>query len=280
VLAAVLALGCSVAYGVSNYLAPLQGRRHSLATVLVVSQLAALLATIALLAAMPAAPPSAGALGFAVLAGLGNLVGLAAFYRAAQLGPISVVAPIGATAAVVPVAVGLIGGEAPGALRLTGIVAAVTGAALAARRSVAAPAPAGERPGLCAAWAAGAAVAFGSFLTALPPAAEEGLPWALFVARVVLVCALLAGVAVLGGVVTARRSDLAPLATPGLLLVLGTVLYALAAERGLLSVVGVLGSLFPVVTVGLAVVLLGERMSRVQATGVTLALIGVVLLAT
>ena len=53
-------------------------------------------------------------------------------------------------------------------------------------------------------------------------------------------------------------------------------LYALATQEGLLSVVSVLGSLYPAVTVVLARVVLAERIARVQQVGVVLALAGVV----
>ena len=66
---------------------------------------------------------------------------------------------------------------------------------------------------------------------------------------------------------------------PGLLLVLGTALYAAAAGEGQLSLVSVLGSLFPVVTVGLGVAVVGERLTRTQAVGVASALAGIVLIA-
>jgi drug/metabolite transporter (DMT)-like permease len=69
------------------------------------------------------------------------------------------------------------------------------------------------------------------------------------------------------------------LAIPGLLLVAGTVLYTVAADHGRLSIVSVLGSLFPVFTVALAAFLLGERLSRAQAAGVAAALGGIVLIA-
>ena len=69
------------------------------------------------------------------------------------------------------------------------------------------------------------------------------------------------------------------LSIPGLLLVTGTLLYTLAADHGQLSIVSVLGSLFPVFTVGLAAIVLAERLSRAQAIGVTAALSGIVLIA-
>ena len=53
-------------------------------------------------------------------------------------------------------------------------------------------------------------------------------------------------------------------------------LYALATQEGLLSVVSVLGSLYPAVTVVLARIVLAERIARVQQVGVVLALAGVV----
>jgi drug/metabolite transporter (DMT)-like permease len=57
------------------------------------------------------------------------------------------------------------------------------------------------------------------------------------------------------------------------------VLFAAANTRGELEVVSVLGSLYPAVTTLLAVVLLHERLGRLQLAGVALALTGVVLLA-
>ncbi len=56
-------------------------------------------------------------------------------------------------------------------------------------------------------------------------------------------------------------------------------MYLLASERGQLSVVAVCGSLFPLVTVGLAMTVLGERVSRVQGAGVVAAVAGVCLIA-
>jgi drug/metabolite transporter (DMT)-like permease len=53
-------------------------------------------------------------------------------------------------------------------------------------------------------------------------------------------------------------------------------LFAIATTEGLLSVVAVLGSLYPAVTVVLARFVLAERVSRLQEVGVGLTLAGVV----
>ena len=55
--------------------------------------------------------------------------------------------------------------------------------------------------------------------------------------------------------------------------------FSLASTRGLISVVSVLSSLYPVVAVALAMIVLHERISRLQAVGVTAAICGAAALA-
>jgi drug/metabolite transporter (DMT)-like permease len=96
------------------------------------------------------------------------------------------------------------------------------------------------------------------------------------VAGVVL---LLAVVAVQGGIAVARPGRLWLLAVMGVLDVSATGFYAVATRHGLLSVVSVAASLYPLATVLLARVVLGERVRRVQELGIAAALAGVVLMA-
>lgn len=279
-LAVSLALGCSVCYGVSNFLGPQLAKSQTIVAVLVLSQVAALLACVVYVLVAADSPLPAGDAAVAGLAGVGNALGLIGFYRAAELGPLAIVAPIGATGAAVPVLFGLATGDALKPWQAAGIVLAMAGAALAARQG-----PAEEAldrrypdPRASALWATGSALAFGVFLTALPSASDNGQAWALLDARFALVALLLAWAGRrLTEVPLGRPSFL--LSVPGLLLVLGTGLYAAAAGEGQLSLVSVLGSLFPVVTVGLGVAVLGERLTRVQAVGVASALAGIVLIA-
>jgi drug/metabolite transporter (DMT)-like permease len=280
-LAVALALGSSACYGVSNFVGPQLARRHALVTVIVLSQLAALAACAIYVAedGGPALPTSSMLL--ALLAGVGNAGGLIGFYKAAELGPLSVAAPVGATGAVLPVVWGLATGDTLKWTQAVGLVLTMGGAALAARRTVEGEGVAAvdhPDPRASVLYAAASAVFFGIFLTALPKATEDGRAWALLDARVALV--------VLVGIWAGRRlaairvgRNLPLLAVPGLLLVLGTLLYTEAADHGQLSLVSVLGSLFPVFTAGLGVALLGERLSRTQAAGVGAALAGIVLIA-
>ena len=273
-LAIVLALGTSVAYGTSNLLGPLLNRRHALASVLLVGQFAALVAAALLVVVSGDAAPPLSAFAVAAIAGAGNITGLAALLKAAQYGSVSIVSAIGALGTGMPVVVGVATGDALTAIQVAGIVCAIGGAVLAAQRGAGAHLdPAGVL------WSVIAAVGFGVFLVALPEAADDGTVWALLNARIAVCVFLVAGIVVLRASVSAPGRDLPLMTVPGLLLLAGTLLYAEATSRGLLSVSAVLASLATVVTAALAFFVWHERLSRVQLAGIAVATLGVVLLA-
>ena len=78
--------------------------------------------------------------------------------------------------------------------------------------------------------------------------------------------------------VRVTRVDLPPLVAVGVLDVAADVFFAVATTIGLLSIVSILSSLYPVATVVLARIVLNERMARPQQAGIGLALAGVVLI--
>lgn len=274
----VLALGTSACYGLANFLGPLFTRRFPLAGVLLVGQAAAMVVAVVAVAAAGEPAPGAAAVGLAALAGVGNAIGLAGFLRATELGPVSIVAPIGNTGVIVPVVYGLATGEALHALEALGIVVAIGGAVLAARvpeRNQ----EAHHDVRACLPFAIAGAAGFGVLLTALPPASEHGRFWALLDARVALVAFLL--VLFLGRRDPARvpAGALPRLTLPGLFLIAGTLLYVLATEHGAVSVASVCASLNPVVTVTLSLAVLGERVTGTQLVGIAAAIAGVALIA-
>ncbi len=130
-----LALGASLCYGVSNFLGPQLVRQHELVTVLVISQVAALAACALYLALDGGRALPSSDMWLALLAGVGNAGGLIGFYKAAELGPLSVVAPIGASGVVIPVVWGLASGDSLKAAQVVGLVLAMGGAVLVARRT-------------------------------------------------------------------------------------------------------------------------------------------------
>ena len=275
-LAAALALAASLTWGLADFFGGVQSRRHALVAVVAVSQTAGLLGLLVLSAVAAGPAPGWEAIWPAVLGGLSGAVAIGAFYRALAVGTMSVVAPIVATSVAVPVLFGLATGERPAAIAAIGMALAVAGIVLAAREPAkpGADAPRGGAVGL----AVLAAVMLGGLLVGLDASAERGdALWAVLVARAAS-CVLCLAVA------AAVRPKLDRDAVPaliglGLLDTSANALFAAASTEGLLAVVAVLSSLYPVVTVVLAGVLLHERLAAAQQAGVAGALVGVVLIA-
>jgi drug/metabolite transporter (DMT)-like permease len=278
VLGLVLALGSSLCWGVSDFLGGLQARRLPLLRVMLVTQAVGLVGLGALLAVRGVPAPALHRLAPAFGAGVAGLIALTSFYRGLAIGTMSIVAPISATGVAVPVLVGIAGGERPAALQIVGIIAAGVGVVLASREAgpgVVATPQARASLGL----ALVAALGFGLFFVGLRSGARADAWWAAFTAR--SASTLLLCVAALGAP-SARRGgirELPPLVLIGVLDVGANLLFALASRHGLLSVVSVLASLYPLATVLLARAILGERVRRVQEVGIVAALVGVLLIA-
>ncbi len=279
-LAAVLALASSVAWGIGDFMGGLQSRRHALLAVLVVSQLVAFALVLLGVLAGAGLEHDARATAWAAAGATLGLIALVAFYRALSIGTMSVVAPISATGVAIPVLSGLVSGERPGALQFAGIVLAVGGVVLAAREPPGKDAEARRSGRAAIGLAIVAAIGFGSFFASVDRAEETAdVAWVLLVQRSVDVGLLLAACAVVRPHIPRAPAALAPIAAVGVFDLLANVLFIVATGRGLLSVVGVLGSLYPAVTVVLARVVLGERLSPSQGAGVLVTLVGVVALA-
>ena len=272
-----LALGASFVYGLSDFLGGLKSRSLPQLSVLLISQGGALVVLVAVAAASGAGPPDGRYVLYAVLAGLAEAVGIAALYRGLAVGVMSVVAPIAATAAVIPVVVGAARGETPTALQNGGIALALVGVFLASRTEPASHT--GRRLAEGAGLGILAAVFIGLFLTVFDRAAEPDPYWATLIGRTG--SAVLIAVAALASRTSLRLPPptLAFVAAVGLLDVVGNTLFAVASTKGLVGVVAVLSSLYPVVTVALARAFHRERLRRVQALGVAAAFAGVGLIA-
>jgi drug/metabolite transporter (DMT)-like permease len=273
VLAIGLALASSLVYGVSDFLGGSKSRTVPLLFVLLVSQASALVLLIAIVLAHGDGPPGASFLLYAVIAGVGEAVGVAALYRGLAVGVMSIVAPVAATAPLVPVVAAIVLGELPEPIQGAGIVLGVAGLAIISLD------PSGDQSGnvrRSLLFGLLTALGFGSFLVALDGASEGGVPWALLVARLTTVAIFATAFLVTRPPLAVRRADLPVLALIGVLVVGADSMYAVASTKGLLSVVAVLSSLYPVVTIGLARCYLRERLHPHQHIGVAAALGGAV----
>ena len=269
-----LSLLASLTWGTADFLGGTAARRLPVTAVVAVSQTFALVGVLVVALATGAYDADTGYIGWALVAAVCGVVGLSAFYSALATGTMGVVAPIAATGVVVPVVVGLAEGDRPSALQAAGVVVAVVGVVLASGPEL--RGGTGRRPLLLAALAA---VGFGAVIVCVAKGAHYDTTMTLLVMRMASVVILVA-VGLTGRVrMNAEARDLPLLATVGAGDVGANAMFAVASTEGLLSVVAVLSSLYPAVTVLLARLVHGERMNRAQDLGVVAAIAGVALIA-
>lgn len=273
-LGALLALGSSVDWGVSDFLGGRRSATLSTLTVLLVSQVASLLLLAAGVVVLGAALPPAGSVGVAALAGLGEVVGVAALYRGLAVGVTGVVSPASAAAPVIPLAAGLLTGELLTPVQGLGLVAVVVGVVLtAASRADGARrerVPAGIGYGLLS------AAGFGTSFVGIAVASEASVPWALLVSRSAAVVAVVAAVLASRSRPVPGRGDLPALVLIGALIVAADAAYATSTTLGDLSTVAVLAAFHPVVTILLARVHTRERLGPLRQLGVAVAVGGII----
>jgi drug/metabolite transporter (DMT)-like permease len=273
-LAIVLALGASLAWGVSDFLGGLKSRAFPLFVVLLISQGAALTVLVVIVIALGEPPPGGEFLLFAALAGIAETVGVAALYRGLAVGVMIIVAPIAATAPVVPLVVGIALGEMPGTIQAAGIALAVVGIVITACRSDSSEP--GQRVGPSVLFGALCALGFGSFYVAMDAASEGEIQWALLFARATAVVVFVVAVALTRPAPLPQGRELPVIALIGLLIIAADAMYATASTKGILGVVAALSTLYPIVTIALARVYLRERVEPRQRVGIALSLSGVV----
>ncbi|MFD6918077.1 EamA family transporter [Streptomyces virginiae] len=286
-MTALFALATAVLWGLADFGGGLLTRRIPALTVVVVSQVVAVVVLGAVVLGTGAWREAGPQLWFAVGAGLVGPVAMLSFYKALALGPMGVVSPLGSLGVVVPVTAGLILGERPGLGQFAGIAVAVVGIVLAGGPELrGAPV---QRQAVVLTLVA--AFGFGAVMALIAEASTTvtGLFLALFVQRVTNVTV---GGAALGAQtrrgIPALPAGTGPKLLWGLLPALAFVgladvaangTYSIAAQNGPVTMAAVLSSLYPVITALAAFAVLKERLRTVQAAGAGLALAGTVLLA-
>jgi drug/metabolite transporter (DMT)-like permease len=268
-----LALGASLTWGVADFFGPLKGRTYGALRVLFYVQLGGLAAIAAVVAVRGQGPADSAAL-LAIPAAISGTLGLYAYYRGMAVGAMSIVAPIAGISAVVPVTFGIVTGERPSSWQLLGIAAALGGVFLASRE----PGRGGPKIAAGVGLALLAAVGFGGYFPAMHAAGDADFWWAALIFRMTSTSVILATVAIRRPALGIERVQIPLLALIGIGDMLGNLLFAAASTSGLVSVTSVLASLYPIVTVILARLVLSERVARAQEAGIVLTLAGVALI--
>ncbi len=206
------------------------------------------------------------------MAGVAGVAGLGALYRGMAIGSMGLVTSLaGAGSLALPLVAGALLGAQITPVQLLGVGCAAAAAAAAGGAS---SDELGRRSLLLA---GAAAVSFGAWYVLLDLAARGGDPlWALVFSR--------AGSSLIAGAVVAARGfdrssvPILIVVVAGLFDVGGNALYVVAREHMHLGLAAALIGIYPIVTMLLARVVIGERLSRLGGLGVGLALLGIVLI--
>ncbi|MFB3111275.1 MAG: EamA family transporter [Gemmatimonadales bacterium] len=270
-----LAVLASMVYGSADFLGGLASRKTSALTVVTLSQGVGLFVVLATIPFFPAARAATSDVAWGAAAGMAGAVGVGLLYYALAIGTMSIVAPVTAIFAVlVPFAVGIVQGERPTALAVSGVAVAVVAIVLVSQTPADVEQHAAQWRSIVIAVLSG--IAIGLFLVALDGASDEAGLWTLVIARIASLVLLLP-VALIRGIWPARGS-VGPIIAAGVLDMSANIFYLLAVARGMLSIVATLVSLYPAATVILARIVYGERLRLRQQWGVVCAIAAVALI--
>ena len=273
-MAYLLAIASAALYGAADFLGGLASRRASTITVVVWSQASGLVMLLLVLPLLPDASPSRSDFLWGAIAGIAGSIGVGLLYRALAIGTMAVVAPTTAVCAVViPVMAGVLAGERLAALTMAGMALAVIAIVLVSqeRRTTQV-----ARKGMGIAFLSGVAIGF-FFLALARTSAAAGM-WPLVASRA-LSLVLFGALGLATGQSLRLVSPVSKVAVgSGVVDMAANALYLAATRYGALSVVVTLASLYPASTVLLARVLLHERLSALQVSGVVCALAAIVLI--
>lgn len=281
-VAALLALLSSFSWGTSDFMGGLAARRVGAVRVLAVSYPAgAVLITFLALVIIPG-QWSWSTVTIGLVAGSVGALAIGLLYAALSRGQMGIISPITAVlSGAVPVVVGVVSGESLSAVALAGVAVAGVAVVLVSRES----GPHRRTPIRAVVLAMGSGLAIGVYLSVIGTAPVDSGIWVATMGRWFSTVLVLAILSIL--IQRSRRalSDVRPVfpwnlaLAAGALDALANAVFQLAAQRGLLAIVAVIGSLYPAATVILARVLLKETLSRNQLVGVVLALLAASVLA-
>jgi drug/metabolite transporter (DMT)-like permease len=264
-----LALAASLSWGIGDFVNGFKTRTLGVIATLVPGQVAGLVVIAAVVGVRGHGWPGPHVL-LAIPSAACGTIGLAAFLRGMRAGAISVVAPLAGLAAAIPVLFGVATGDRIGLAAGAGMAAAILGVMLASRE----PGENGARFAAGAGWGLLAALGWGLYFPPLHAASQADPYWAVLVFRCTSVTLCVGALLLLRAKLPPRR-QVPIVAAAGLLDMGGNLLYGLASQRGSVSTISVLASLYPLVTVALAMLVLRERVSRAQLVGVALTFVGI-----
>ncbi|MDT4989617.1 MAG: hypothetical protein QOI74_3711 [Micromonosporaceae bacterium] len=272
----VLGLAAAVLYGVGDFAGGIASRRHTAITVLLLSYPVGAVLMALMLPLFGGHLDTRSAL-YGIAGGVAGLVGVVLMYSLMTVAPINIVSPVTAVlAAIVPVVVGVGIGERPRPEAWFGIALGLGAVILVSRTTEAHPH--GRVGARIIALAFVSGLGFGLYFVFLARAGDDSGLWPLVISRFASAALIVPLARARGafGIVRGRMFGVVVLA--GACDALANMCFLIASRHGLLSLASVLTSLYPAITVLLAVSVLREHTSRTQRVGLALAAGSIVLI--
>jgi drug/metabolite transporter (DMT)-like permease len=270
-MAALLALLSSFTWGTADFLGGILSKRRNAIAVIGGSQPFGLIAITIVALAFNKFWFNEQIIIYGIFAGLIGMLALMAYYQALATGSMGIVAPIGSLGVLVPLVYAYLDGDKPTTIQNIGIAAAIIGVVLASG-----PEFRGGTKRAPILLALGSAVFFGFVVLFMAKGGQINAPATVVVMRVSQVSVMLTLALVLRTLGGLKREDVPLLAATGSMDAIANVFFTTAASIGMLSIVSVLGSLFPIATGILAWWFLKERLIPIQYIGIVVTMAGVV----
>ena len=278
-MAATFALLCALAYGTSDFIAGVASRRSTATVVTAGAQMVGLATAVVAVFLFPGVGPRWGALEWGALSGLGNAAGTLALYQGFAVARMTTVATVSAVlSAAVPVLVGVFLGNRLGVLAWVGIAVALPAIVMVSWRSDGSSQSSNWKG---AVYGTTAGLAFALLFVSLDRAGTRSGAWPIVAGEFVSV------LPILPLAIWSTRATGAPsgavvrlILAAGVLAGTANLLFLAATGHGALAIVAVLAALYPAVTVVLARAFLAEYWTRLQAVGLAVAVVAIVLVTT
>jgi drug/metabolite transporter (DMT)-like permease len=264
----------ALSWGAGDFSGGLATKRSNVYGVIAISQLFGVTLLIVLAILFKDTFPPLDHCLWAIVAGISGSLGIIALYRALATTRMGIAAPVSAVVtAGVPVIFALFTQGIPTTHKLIGFVIALVSVWLISQSD-------GGRiqlKDLTLPLLSG--LGFGFFLTLLTQANSISTLWSLVIARFASLSMIISVILVTKQVWRPASSQYVTIALAGILDAGGNLFYSLAAQTGYLAQAAILSSLYPAATVMLAMVVLREKLHRIQLVGVVLALVAIGLIA-
>ncbi len=277
--AVLLGLAAALAYGIGDFLGGLLSRRMHYRLVAVAATAVAFAVSVIALVLSGPGEPTSGALLWGAVSGVGSGLGTLALFRGLGRGRMGIVAPLSALgAAALPVVIGLALGERPSPIAWAGVALALPAIWLVST-SGSGPGNGSVAAGVVDGLLAG--VGFALLFVALSFAGDSSGLWPVAASQGGAL--MVVSVVTLGTLRTLDRRGVgfrekAGAVSIGIIGAAASLFYFWSTHEGLLSIVAVITSLYPAVTVLLAAGLLREAITRRQTLGLAFAAAAVLLI--